>query len=161
MAAELEDARSMVDQLQSLLAQRDHEAREQLARLVDLQRHRDEAVAQLRRAEVKVSELESRLAEEARRQTAEDMRVDALTSEIEGLKSQVAETQGRADSERRSLEAELTKLKTTLISVQGEYGRLRDDVAPSMAKARRHDLLLQVLPAWLEGLLVRMASRGS
>jgi chromosome segregation ATPase len=160
-ASDLEGARFMVEQLQSLLEQREQEARDQLKRMVDLQRQRDESIAQLRRAEGRIHELESRLSDLSLTRPADDQRTDALAAENETLRAQLAAAASQAEASRRSLEVELAKLKTTLITLQGEYGRLRDDVAPALAKAQRHDRLLSVLPGWIEQLLVRLGSRGT
>ncbi len=153
----ISDSTALREQLESILRQRDQEAQSLGSRLIDVQRQRDEAIGQLRQTEARIAGLEARLAETFGSRGSDDRRAEELASEIEALKA-AAESEKRAAEERRhALEAELAKLKTTLITVQNEYARLRDDVAPAMAKATRHDRLMQVLPAWIEALLLRIA----
>jgi chromosome segregation ATPase len=152
---DLRDATAMREQLESILRQRDEEFRAQTSRVIDLQRQRDEAIAQLRHQETKYATAEAKLNDAAKSRDSEDRRAEALLGDIEGLRAELELVRSTAESKRQGLEAELAKLKTTLIAVQNEYARLRDDVAPSMAKAARHNHLMQVLPPWLENLLVR------
>lgn len=152
---ELRDATAMREQLESILRQRDEEFRAQTSRVIDLQRQRDEAIAQLRNQETKYATVEAKLSDAARSRDSEDRRAEALLADIEGLRAELELTRSTAEGKRQGLEAELAKLKTTLIAVQNEYARLRDDVAPSMAKSARHTHLMQVIPPWLENLLVR------
>jgi chromosome segregation ATPase len=152
---DLRDATAMREQLESILRQRDEEFRAQTSRVIDLQRQRDEAIAQLRHQETKYATAEAKLNDAAKSRDSEDRRAEALLGDIEGLRAELELVRSSAESKRQGLEAELAKLKTTLIAVQNEYARLRDDVAPSMAKAARHNHLMQVLPPWLENLLVR------
>lgn len=152
---ELRDATAMREQLESILRQRDEEFRAQTSRVIDLQRQRDEAIAQLRHQETKFATVEARLSDAAKSRDTEDRRAEGLLADIEGLRAELELARSTAEGKRQGLEAELAKLKTTLIAVQNEYARLRDDVAPSMAKAARHNHLMQVLPQWLENLLVR------
>lgn len=153
----LNDTSALREQLESILRQRDDEFRAQTSRLVDLQQQRDAAISQLRQQEARFASVESKLTEASKGRESEDRRVEALVAETEGLRAELEAARRSADERRQSLEAELAKLKTTLIAVQNEYARLRDDVAPSMAKAARHDQLMQILPPWLEKLLVRFA----
>lgn len=152
---DLRDAIAMREQLESILRQRDEEFRAQTSRVIDLQRQRDEAIAQLRHQETKYATAEAKLNDAAKSRYNEDRRAEALLADIEALRAELELVRSTAETKRQGLEAELAKLKTTLIAVQNEYARLRDDVAPSMAKAARHNHLMQVLPPWLENLLVR------
>lgn len=161
LKAAIADSSALREQLESILRQRDEEFRSQASRLIDVQRQRDEAVSQLRQLEARTTSLEARLLEASGARAGEDMRAEALAAEVESLRAEV-ESERRSGSERRqTLEAELAKLKTTLIAVQNEYARLRDDVAPTMAKAARHDRLVDVLPAWIVALLLRFAGGKS
>lgn len=157
LKAAIADSSALREQLESILRQREEEFRSQASRLVDLQRQRDEAISQLRQMQSRLAAVEVQLAEAAGTRNLEDQRAESLAGEVEALRIEL-ESERRAASERRQgLEAELAKLKTTLIAVQHEYARLRDDVAPAMKKAVRHDQLMQVLPTWVESLLLRVS----
>lgn len=157
LKAAVADSTALREQLESILRQRDEESRSQTSRLIDVQRQRDEAIAQLRQLESRIGALEGQLVEASGSRSADDRRAEVLAAELDDSRAEL-EAERRGSTERRQvLEAELAKLKTTLIAVQHEYARLRDDVAPSMAKAARHDRLMQVLPTWVESLLVRLA----
>jgi chromosome segregation ATPase len=157
LKAALADSAALREQLESILRQRDEENRNLSSRLIDVQRQRDEAVSQLRQLESRAASLEARLAESSSVRAHENQQVEALSAEIESLRAEIESERQSADERRRALEAELAKLKTTLIAVQNEYARLRDDVAPAMAKAARHDRLMDVLPGWIVSLLLRLA----
>lgn len=160
LESRLAELEFMREQLQSILDQREREFREQSARLVELQRHRDEAVAQLRRAEKRLLELEARLAERLDGPSGDEQRIRELEAERDALARQL-ETERRGQAEKvHGLEAECARTKTALLALQADHTRLRDDVAPAMAKAARHDRLMRVLPGWIEALLVRVGSRA-
>lgn len=160
LESRLAELEFMREQLQSILDQREREFRDQSARLVELQRHRDEAVAQLRRAEKRLLELEARLAERLDGPSDEAQRVRELEAERDALARQL-ESERRGQAEKvRGLEAECARTKTALLALQADHARLRDDVAPAMAKAARHERLMRVLPEWIEALLVRLGSRA-
>ena len=159
LASDLSAARGIREQLESILAQRDSEIREQARREALLKQQRDAALGPVQEAGAQAADLQARVLQRERENLALAERLQGLEQALAQAQAAATQSQVQALEDRRQLEMQFAKLSTTHRATELDYQRLRDDVVPALTKARNYDQLLDRLPAWLARVVDRLAAR--